>query len=168
MFAPALFLLTLAHPFHVSVAEAQWNNDRSRLQIALRLSPRDLDAVLSQASGRRVVLEKESDEKTKELLIAYLRDRVYLSSSQQDATTRDAEAVDQRRRRFHWVGVEDEVRYVWVYFELERPVGSDSVWLSNRVMFETEPTQINTLQLLRSDPPIAVRTTRDNPTQALE
>lgn len=168
MFAPAFLLLTLAHPFHVSVAEAQWNEDRDRLQIALRLSPRDLDAALSRTTGRRVVLEKESDEKTEELLADYLRGRIYLSSSPKAAASNDADAVKERRRRFHWVGVEDEVRYVWVYFELERPAGAESVWLSNRVMFEIEPTQINTVQLLRTDPPIAVRTTRDNPTQLLE
>ena len=168
MFAPALFLLTLAHPFHVSVAEAQWNEDRSRLQVSLRLSPRDLDAALARTTGRRVVLEKESDEKTKELLVDYLRDRIYLSASATAAAAKDSDGIEERRRRFHWVGIEDEVRYVWVYFELERPAGADAVWLSNRVIFETEPTQINTVQLLRTDPPIAVRTTRDSPTQALE
>lgn len=168
MFAPALFLLTVAHPFHVSVAEAQWNDDRSRLQVSLRLSPRDLDAVLSETTGRRVVLEKESDERTKKLLADYLRDRIFLSASEKNALAKDADAVTARQQRFHWVGVEHEIRYVWVYFELDRPTEADSVWLTHRVMFETEPTQSNTMQLLRSDPPIAVRTTRDRPTQLLE
>lgn len=168
MFAPALFLLTLAHPFHVSVAESQWNDDRSRLQISLRLSPRDLDAVLSETTGRRIVLEKESDEKAQKLLTDYLRDRIFLSASKADASTKDADAIAARRRRFHWVGIEHEIRYVWVYFELERLTEAESVWLTHRVMFETEPTQINTVQLLRSDPPVAVRTTRSEPTQLLE
>lgn len=168
MFAPAFVLLAVAHPFHVSVAEAQWNEDRSRLQVSLRLSPRDLDAVLSQTTGKRVVLEKESDEKTKELLTNYLRDRIFLSASKENALIRDAEVVAERRQRFRWVGVEDEIRYVWVYFELERPPAAKSVWLTHRVMFETEPTQINTLQLLRSDPPVAVRTTRSQPTELLQ
>lgn len=168
MFAPAFVLLAVAHPFHVSVAESQWNEDRSRLQVALRLSPRDLDAVLSQTTGKRVVLEKESDEKTKELLTNYLRDRIFLSTSKESALIRDADVVAERRQRFRWVGVEDEIRYVWVYFELERPPAAKSVWLTNRVMFETEPTQINTLQLLRSDPPVAVRTTRNQPTELLQ
>ncbi|WP_164100417.1 DUF6702 family protein [Candidatus Laterigemmans baculatus] len=163
--AAALFVALLWHPFHVSVAEAQWNADHSRLKIALRLHPRDLDAALSEATGRRIVLEKESAESTKKLLSDYLAGTIYLSDSPAAAAGDAAEQRVQRRARFHWVGVEDEVRYVWVYFELERPAAEAPVWLTNRVIFETEPTQINTLQLLRTDPPVALRTTRGNPTE---
>lgn len=165
--AAALLLALLWHPFHVSLAEAQWNSDRSRLKIALRLHPRDLDAALSESSGRRILLEKESAENVEKLLTTYLANSIYLSASRADAMASDAKPIAARRERFHWVGIENEVRYVWVYFELERPEADEPVWLTNRVIFETEPTQINTLQLLRTDPPVAVRTTRENPTEQL-
>lgn len=167
MMAAALLLSALLHPFHVSVAEAQWNSEGSRLKVALRLHPRDLDAALSETTGLRVVLEKESDEKAKELLVAYLRDRIFLSASAADASLGEPEDLAARRGRFHWVGLEQELRYVWVYFELQRPATSEAVWLTNRVIFEAEPTQINTLQLLRTDPPVAVRTTRSSDTERL-
>lgn len=167
MMAAVLLLSLLWHPFHVSVAEAQWNSDRSRLKVALRLHPRDLDAALSETHGRRIILEKESAESSEKLLTAYLSNSLFLSASPEQALDSGAKQVADRRGRFHWVGFEDEIRYVWVYFELERVAADEPVWLTNRVIFDAEPTQINTLQLLRTDPPIAVRTTRSNPTERL-
>ena len=165
---------SLLHPFHISVAEAQWNEDGSRLQVALRLTPRDLDAAISGATGRPVVLERQSDERAAELIQQYVRENFYLSPTPEAAERDDAETHAARRKRFHWVGIEQEVRYTWVYFELERPSGSGradandaSVWLTNRVIFNAEPTQINTLQLMRTDPPVAVRTTAEEPTKEL-
>ncbi len=175
MFLAVLSLLAASvawHPFHTSVAEAQWTADGNTLQVSLRLTPADLDLALSEFHGRRVDLEREPDELQEQLLSEYLRDAIYLSSSLKDSKSTEVDVKKERRERFKWVGVQDEVRYVWVYFELKRmPVGTDvaaDVWLTNRVMFEAEPTQINTLQLMRTDKPVAVRTTKSEPTKELQ
>ena len=168
--------LLMWHPFHVSIAEAQWNAEGTRLQVSLRLSPADVDAALSEVVGRRIELERETDEERQRLLTEYLRDAIFLSPSRDAAKQRDPAALQERRERFVWVGMEDEVRYLWVYFELKRSAteaegaaGSfgGTVWLTNRVMVEAEPTQINTLQLLRTEKPVAVRTTKETPTKEL-
>lgn len=168
MLSPALLLALLLHPFHISFAEAQWNETGNRLNVALRLDPRDLDAALSASTGRRIVLEKESEARAAELLTEYLRDAIFITGSAAEARATEKQAIAARHKRFHWVGFEHELRYVWVYFELERPPGAESLWLTNRVMIEAEPTQINTLQLVRTDPPVAVRTTQAEPTQPLQ
>ena len=183
LFCGLLLLNAIVHPFHVTYAEAQWNPDGSRLQVALRMSPMDLDNALSKASGRRVLLEKETSEAKRALVENYLRDAIYLASSK-EATSKELGQEkelqqQQRRKRFHWVGLEDEVRYTWVYFELEVPAGEAisgeesgvaaerKYWLHHRVFFETEETQINTLQLLKTDPAVAVRTSRQEPAKLL-
>jgi len=168
MYGFGLLMASLVmHPFHISYAEAQWTADGTRLQVALRVSPQDLDNALSNVSGRRVLLEKESQEKKRELVEAYLRDVIFLADQKSAARTLDKAVLEKRRARFHWVGIEDELRYVWVYFELDAPVGAESVWLSNRVFFETERTQINTLQLMKTDPAVALRTTREEPVKKI-
>lgn len=168
MYGFGLLLASLVvHPFHVSYAEAQWNSDGTRLQVALRVSPLDLDNALSNVSGRRVLLEKESKEKKRELVEAYLRDVIFLADQKAAGRSRDQAVLEKRRDRFRWVGLEDELRYVWVYFELEIPADADSVWLSNRVFFETEQAQINTLQLMKTDPAVALRTTREEPVKKI-
>lgn len=159
------------HPFHTSVAEAQWTADGKTLQVSLRLTPADLDLALSEFHGRRVDLERETTESQQRLLSEYLRDAIYLSPSLDEAKNTASDVQKARRERFTWVGIQDEVRYVWVYFELQRTVMAtdeqSDVWLTNRVMFEAEPTQINTLQLMRTEKPVAVRTTKSEPTKQL-
>lgn len=162
-----LLLSLLAHPFHVSYAEAQWNAEGDRLQVALRVSPLDLDNALSNVTGRRIRLEKESAEEKRKLVEAYLRDVIFLADGPTSLPTKNADVLDERRKRFHWVGLEDETRYVWVYFELATPSDGEFFWLNNRVFFETEPTQINTLQLMKTDPAVALRTTREEPVKKI-
>lgn len=159
------------HPFHVSVAEAQWNESLDRLQVALRLNPRDLEHCLGQTTSKRVVLDGMSEKDVRALVEPYLRNRIFLSNSpgslggEVKAEDRDTpEAMKDRHERFHWIGCEQDVRYTWVYFELARPkVIEKKLWLHNRVMFEVDATQINTLQLMRTKPPVAIRTTAQVP-----
>jgi hypothetical protein len=158
----------LWHPFHVSLAQAQWNEDGSRMQIALRLTPRDLDAALSKASGRRIVLEKASARRAEQLVGGYLRERIYFAEDRQQAENDRPQARQRRRDGFHWVGIEQEIRYTWVYFELDCPRGVESVWLANRIFMEVEPTQINTFQLAKTSPVISLQTTREEPVKKLD
>jgi hypothetical protein len=146
----AIALLVAAlHPFHSSVGEAQWNGESKRLEIALRLDPRDLDAALSEQEERRVVLERESDEAAQKLLIKYLKQHVWL---EREGT--------EPRGGFHWVGREDQPRHVWVFFELAPPEGDGELRMGHRVLMEVEPTQTNTLILLHAPGRPALRFSR--------
>lgn len=174
-----ILMALLLHPVHESLAEGQWNEDRTALQVSLRLSPRDLDEVLSKRQNRAIRLEKETPADTEKLLGDYLVDRFFLDSSPAADNLENPAASDARRKRFRWVGVEREVRFVWVYFEIEPPISAAPQgvtedegrtarwWLHNRVMFEIDARQINTFQLLRSNPPVSVRTTRERPAGVL-
>jgi len=174
-----ILMALLLHPVHESLAEGQWNADRTALQVSLRLAPRDLDEVLSKRQKRAIRLEKESPADTEKLLVDYLVDRFFLDSSTAAENLEDPAASDARRKRFRWVGVEREVRFVWVYFEIQPPISAGPQgeteeegrtarwWLHNRVMFEIDARQINTFQLLRSNPPVSVRTTRERPAGVL-
>ena len=42
----------MAHPFHASIAEAEFNADSGKLEVALRLHPVDLEAVLREKHGK--------------------------------------------------------------------------------------------------------------------
>lgn len=171
MFATLLCLTLAWHPFHTSLAEAQWSPDGTKLQVALRLSPNDLEAALGKFKGRKVVLEKETQESRNAMIEEYLREVIYLSCSESAAKESDEAVQKNRAERFKWVGSEDEVRYIWVYFELTRDKQDtdegNAIWLTHRGFFEVEPTQINTVQLVKTEEPFALRLTRSRPTQKL-
>lgn len=153
----------ILHPFHVSLAQGQWNESGDRVQVALRLTPRDLDTALSEATGERVVLEKLEADRVRALVEGYLAERLYFTAEEPQAKA-TPEALKGRRAGFHWVGIEQEVRYTWVYFELDCPRIAE-VWLVNEIFMEVEPTQINTFQWVKSSPVLSLQTTREEPSR---
>ena len=62
------------HPFHVTIAEADYNEESGKLEVALRIyNPGDLEEALGRRAGERVDLERT--ENVDDLIVAYLRGR---------------------------------------------------------------------------------------------
>jgi hypothetical protein len=57
------------HPFHISMAEMEYNAKERRLEVALKLHSIDLENALSRQAGRRINVEKDD---IKELVEKYL------------------------------------------------------------------------------------------------
>ena len=49
------------HPYHVSLAEVNWNAKSQKFEIALCLWPADLEKALARQTGRPIDLEKEAN-----------------------------------------------------------------------------------------------------------
>lgn len=54
--------VALAHPFHNSYAEIAWSSDSTRLEIALRVIPEDLEAAMSRGEASSLRHEVLFDE----------------------------------------------------------------------------------------------------------
>ena len=132
-----LLPLLLAHPYHVSLAEMEFNAKSARWEVALRLHPGDLDAALSRQQQRRVVLENESPEAARRMAEAYLNKRFRILGDK-----------PARQSTLRWVGMEMTNKFVWWYFELQPADLPRPLRLENRVLMEIEPTQVNTVNLL--------------------
>lgn len=62
-----------AHPFHVTIAEVNFNAETERLEVALRVyNPGDLEEVLGQRLGERVDLERT--EEVDSAILDYLKE----------------------------------------------------------------------------------------------
>ncbi|MDF1666343.1 MAG: hypothetical protein P1V97_31630, partial [Planctomycetota bacterium] len=48
-----------AHPFHVTLAEAELETKTGNLELAIRVKPEDLERALSAQTNRKISLEKE-------------------------------------------------------------------------------------------------------------
>lgn len=119
----------MAHPYHVSVAEVEWNPDHSVFEVALKLLPEDLEDALGAVAGQRVNLDAPGMDA---LIRSYLQDRIGVRNQ------------DGEQGELKWVGKEVSYRAAWLYFEITAPAG-DALWLYNRILFERHPQQINTL-----------------------
>jgi hypothetical protein len=120
-----------AHTFHVCLAEAEFNRESGDLEVALRLSPEDLENVLSRAAGRHLVLEREED--IDERILAWLRRGLVVRPAGGDPA------------EIRWVGKEIKPAVVWLYFEVPLPDGLYGVMVENRLLMDLEPQQVNTM-----------------------
>lgn len=140
---------TWAHPFHVSLAEAEWNAESKKLEIALRLHPTDLEDALSQRAKQRISLETTED------VDSLIRD--YLAEAFVVTDTDDTPAT------LEWVGKEIEVTWAWVYFEIPLQAGPDGVTIRNAVFFELLEDQANLITLRSGKQRHSLTFTRDDP-----
>jgi hypothetical protein len=125
-----------AHPFHVSIAEAEWNAESKRLEVAMRVAPEDLEAALTNRAETKVRLEETED--VDKQITDYLNDHFTLRKPE----TEDEEA---KPLELHWIGKEVTTKSAWLYFEIDAPDGVAGLELTNRVFVNEEETQINTV-----------------------
>lgn len=134
-----LLLVTVAfaapavHHFATSLAEADYNPETKRLEVALSLQSSDLEWVLSRRAEKRVSLE--TTPKVDELVEAYIKEVFHAKLEGGDAAS------------FTWIGKELEPRVIWIFFELDLPDGLAGVELTNRVLMKWERDQVNTVNL---------------------
>ena len=110
------------------------NVETGRLEVALRVIPEDLEAVLAATRGKSVRME--TTDGIDAMIVDYLagRFRVVGPSNEPQQIT--------------WVGKEVSHRAAWLYFEIpvDQIAGDEGVWtLENRVLLDHEASQISTV-----------------------
>lgn len=125
-------ICAVAHPYHASLAEVDYNPERQNLEVALRVLPEELEAVLSERAGKAVNLDATEDVDA--LIVAYLNETFRLLTDQAPSPP------------LQWLGKEVSHRAAWLYFEIA--IDPQLRWsLENRVLFDYEPQQVNTVLL---------------------
>jgi hypothetical protein len=140
------------HPFHVSIAEAEYKPESRLLEVALRLHPSDLEQSVRRLSGKRVVLENDEADPQ---IIVWLRRNFMVK-------TQDGEAAEIR-----WVGKEVSVKHAWLYFEVSLPGGLEGAEFTNRIFFELLSDQVNTINFREGDQKATLHFTRTRPRRTL-
>ncbi|MEW4566948.1 DUF6702 family protein [Tautonia sp. JC769] len=144
-----------AHPFHVTIAEAEFNAEAGTLEMAIRIyNPGDLEQALGLREGERVDLERTED--VDEMILDYLRDRLVITPA------------GGKPAPLRWVGKEVSVKTTWLYVEAELPGGPEGASVTNTLLFEIEKDQVNTMVFGRASDRVSLRFTRDDPTHRLE
>ena len=122
----------LAHPFHVSFAEAEWNAETKRLEVALKLSPIDLENAVRRHSQKQVRLEQV--EASEAFVQAYLKDHLRVRQEKKPISLK-------------WVGYEVNPKDAWIYFEVPLPKGVEGIEIANTVLFGDVLGQVNYMSI---------------------
>lgn len=121
-----------AHPFHVTMAEAEFNPESRKLEVSLRVyHPLDLEAALSRRAKEPVTLDGTPG--VDEMIVDYLQEVFTI------------ERADGAAAELEYVGKEVTLKTAWLYFEVELPEGPEGAAFRDRLLFEIEDDQANTI-----------------------
>lgn len=113
LIGPACAATNLAsHPFHTTYSEMEWNPETCRFEVALQLPGFVIDEELSRIHRKRINVE--TAENAEKLVEDYVRSRFRVTTDR------------LQECQLHWVGMEVDVRDVWVYFEAQPIEKSES------------------------------------------
>lgn len=154
-----------AHPFHVSVAEAKWNPETGRLEVSIKCHPIDLENALRLKTKEKVDLD--NTENIDELLAEYVRNHFRIEEvspglkpaaddansnitptpvdSNPSVKTTNPNPAKPLFAKFHWVGKEVELKWAWLYFELELSPQKPELYLTNTLLMDVLEDQSNSV-----------------------
>jgi len=145
------------HPFHISLAEVEYNAKTKKLEIALRIHPDDLEQALRDLTGKKVVLDKTKN--VDKLILKYLAKTFSVKPK-----STGEKKVKQKPAKIVWVGKEIKIKWSWLYFEIPLKNGWDGIEITNRILFDQVKKQTNTMLFKQGKKRAAINFTSKKPT----
>ena len=159
------------HPFHSSLAEMEWNPKSASFEVALSVWPVDLENVLRESEDltKRLNGPLSLDDKSQHKILdasikAYVQKHFRL-------------ADEKLKVEMNWLGFEVEKDSVWCYFEIsdfpDKALAAAngkkvSVEFENRLFFELQPDQQNTILFKQAGKRTAIHFVSRHPIQTLD
>lgn len=129
------------HPFHVSVSDIKYKEEKKVIQISSRIFVDDLEQALQVYSGndKLDITEKPNWGIVNDLLKKYLLERIHL--------------WDEKNKMYelHYIGAEIESDVMWCYLEVEKVKKIKSVKIQNSVLHEVWDDQENLIHFRAFD-----------------
>ncbi len=130
------FLIAISitlHPFHVSVTDIKYKQEKKAIQISSRIFLDDLELALQEYSGNNKldIMEPNNWEFINDNLKQYLLSKIELR--------------DEKNRKYelNYIGAEIEEDVMWCYMEVEKVRKIESVTVKNSILFEVWSDQEN-------------------------
>lgn len=131
--------IAIAHPFHTSSAEMEWNPESNCFEVAWKIDPNDLEQELRRRTKQRLILEKLNDH---EIVFDYVKDVFHVH-------------VGEKALLLRPIGFEVEKQFCWIYFEIPCPHGLSTLELKNELLLNVHH-QINTFVVKQASQKLAV------------
>ncbi len=124
-------MLSMAHPFFMSVIDINHNTKEAALEISVRVFSDDLEKTLQQYSKQKINILSPNDKVIVEKsLLAYMTAHLKLS-------------VNGKPAHFSLVGYEQQLESTWCYFEIEKQAVVNQVDIDCSLLYDYETRQVN-------------------------
>ena len=132
-------ILSLIHPFHISVCDVDFNEDAKSIQLSQRIFLDDLEQTLNAKYKTHLIIDDESSQAYRDSLIqVYLFESIYLS-------------VDGKEKNRTYIGNEIEDDAMWCYIEYNGIKKFKSLKIKSTVLIETFEDQANIVHFTYGD-----------------
>jgi len=132
-------ILSLFHPFHVSVCDVEYNEESESIQLSQRIFLDDLEQALNETYGTSLVIDDESSLDYRDKLVqVYLFENIELGVDGEDL-----------ERKF--IGSEIEDNALWCYIEYKGIKKFKSLLIKSTVLLETFDDQANIIHFVYGD-----------------
>lgn len=143
----------LAHDFHISVCEIEYDQGSESLEMTHRIFLDDLEATLVTWSGDPSVdvYNPKDEKKLKELIGKYLLEKF-------------AVKVNGSNEKMVFIGSESEDDIMYCYIELPKVKKLQSIHILNTILMDKFEDQINMVHIYRGEETTSTKFSKDNTT----
>lgn len=125
------FLLTLLHPYYVSVTEIKHSSKTASLEISCRIFSDDLEQAINKLGGVKVdVLKPKNKAELEQLIAKYIPQHLKIN-------------INGKPVQLQFVGYEQESEATWCYFEAKNVKSAKRVSVFTDILYAEHPEQIN-------------------------
>lgn len=134
----------------MSITEMEYNSDKKSLQVVMKLFIDDAETVLEKENDVRLFLGTEKEHSnTNQFLQKYLFTHFIIEQSKGSL-------------ELNFVGKEVDKDYVWVYFEIPKFKIKDETLLSNTMLLDYFPEQINKMNYIKGKEEVSFSLFKNN------
>ena len=153
-----IFFQSVFHPFHVSVSDIKYKEDKRAIQISTRIFLDDLEMALRAytGNGNLDIMDEESWDFINTNLEKYLLDRIKLWDGK------------GREYELNYIGAEIEEDVMWCYIEIEKVKKLERVKVWNSILHEVWSDQENLVHFRAFDKVQSARLFQGEDTEVFE
>jgi hypothetical protein len=130
------------HPYHVSMAEVEFNSTRKTFEVALCVWPEDLQKAVSKMENGAINIDTATEKDRNDLFRKYVAQKFRFVPSEKIEKGGEVTPASIR-----WVGSEITLKKCWLYFEVDGKSASGGWSIENEMFFELNDDQLNLVQV---------------------
>ncbi len=149
------FQLLGSHPFYVSICEVNYKSETETLEISLRIFTDDLEQTMQDWSNKKLYLGESNEIAQADSLLKSYIFQVFSIE------------VDEEKPVIKYLGKEVEQELTWIYLEAKNIPDFDKISISNRLLFQSNPSQTNLIHVNHRQKTKSLLLTKNNPSDEL-